>query len=414
MKYRFFFAFLVLIPLCWPTLGHSVDFVSVRGKELIGPKGERFLMKGVNLGNWLVPEGYMFRLIPDSARLIDEAIAELLGREKASQFWKKYLDTYVTEADIRYLGSIGVNSIRIPFNYKLFTNETYLGDSGPDRGFAIFDRVIGWCKKYGLYVVLDMHAAPGGQTGDNIDDGWGYPFLFENEAEQQRTAEIWAAIAKRYRDEPAVLGYDVLNEPIAHYFDVDSLNPKLEPLYRRIDKAIREVDMNHIIFLGGSQWDANFSVFGPPFDRNLVYTFHRYWMNPVQTEIQQYLDFRDRYNVPIYLGESGENTEEWIKQFRQLLDAQAIGWHFWPYKRMKAIQSRIEGASESSLMQIKTPDNYDQIEQYAASSRTSFGDMRKARPKDMAKVEKAFEDMLTNIRFENCVEKAGYRKALGF
>src|SRR5262249_38700169 len=155
--------------------------------------------------------------------------------------------------------------------------------------------------------------------------------------DQRRTAETWVKIAKRYRNEPTVLGYDVLNEPIAPYFDTDRLNPKLEPLYRRIVKAIRDVDPDHVIFLGGAQWDQNFDVFGRPFDSNLAYTFHQYWMKPVEAEVQKFLEFRDRYAVPIYMGESGENSEEWIRQYLQLLDSKRVGWTLWPYKRMRKL-----------------------------------------------------------------------------
>ena len=179
-----------------------------------------------------------------------------------------------------------------------------------------------------------MHAAPGGQTGDNIDDSWGYPFLFESAESQELTVNIWRKIAARYRDEPTVIGYDLLNEPIAHYFDTVSLNPKLEPLYRKIVAGIREVDRNHIIFLGGAQWDTNFKVFGPPFDDKLAYTFHKYWMDVNQQAIQEYLDFRDKYNVPVWMGESGENTDEWIGSFRTLLERNNVGWCFWPYKKL--------------------------------------------------------------------------------
>lgn len=119
-----------------------------------------------------------------------------------------------------------------------------------------------------------MHCAPGGQTGDNIDDSFGYPFLFESPASQLQTIKIWRKLAEIYKDEPIVIGYDLLNEPIAHYFDKDKLNLTLEPLYKRITESIREVDKNHIIFLGGAQWNTNFEPFGPPFDDKLVYISH--------------------------------------------------------------------------------------------------------------------------------------------
>jgi len=99
------------------------------------------------------------------------------------------------------------------------------------------------------------------------------------------------------RNEPAVIGYDLLNEPIAHYFDTALLNPRLEPLYRKIVAGIREVDRKSHHLSGGAQWDTNFKVFGPPFDRKLAYTFHKYWMTVNQDAIQEYLSFRDKYNV---------------------------------------------------------------------------------------------------------------------
>jgi len=275
--HKFFTCFLAL-GLSITALAQNCKFISVKGRSVIGPDGSEFLMKGTNLGNWLVPEGYMFKFTKStSPRLIQELIDELIGPDQAVKFWKQYLESYVTEADIHYLKSIGMNSIRIPFHYKLFTDEYYLGGKGIARGFELMDRVVGWCRKEGLYVILDMHCAPAGQTGDNIDDSYGYPYLFENGESQQLTINIWRTIAKHYANDCTVMGYDLLNEPIAHYFDKAKLNPLLEPLYKKITAAVRESDKNHLIFLGGAQWDSDFKPFGQPFDNKLIYTFHKYW-----------------------------------------------------------------------------------------------------------------------------------------
>jgi hypothetical protein len=217
------------------------------------------------------------------------------------------------------------------------------------------------------------------------------------------TVNLWRKIAARYRNQPAVIGYDLLNEPIAHYFDTASLNPKLEPLYRRIVSGIREVDRNHIIFLGGAQWDGNFKVFGPPFDSKLAYTFHKYWMTVNQDAIQEYLTFRDKYDVPIWMGESGENTDEWIDSFRQLLEAHHVGWCFWPYKKLDAT---------SCPVSINQPEDWSAIVSFADGPRTTFEDVRKHRP-SKAKVEKALSEYLERIKFANCRINQGYLKALG-
>lgn len=384
---------------------HAQNFISSKGKEIIGVDGKPFLMKGTNLGNWLLPEGYMFKFENAvSARLINEAFTELIGPDDTREFWKKYLEFYVTRKDIHYLKSLGMNSIRVPFNYRLFTNENYMGDNDASRGFKYLDSVVKWCKAEGLYVLLDMHAAPGGQTGDNIDDSYGYPFLYESVQSTNLCKKIWRDIAAHYANETTVMGYDLLNEPIPHYLDKEYFNPFLEPLYKELVKAVREVDKNHLIFLGGAQWDSNFKVFGPPFDNKLVYQFHKYWTDTTTDVIQEYIDFRDKYNVPIYCGETGENTDEWVEGFRHTLEKNNIGWHYWPYKKMD---------NTKGIVTFARPENYNAVITYADSTKQNFEAIRNLRPKDITAVKKALQDFLINSRFENCIPNNGYIKALG-
>ncbi len=311
-------------------------------------------------------------------------------------------DNYITREDIKFIKKSGFNSVRVPFNYRLFSSE-----ADPQRlegvGYELLERVVNWCKKEGLYVILDMHAAPGGQTGDNIDDSFGYPFLFENAEDQELTAKIWGKLATRYRNEPTILGYDLLNEPIAHYFDIDYFNPKLEPLYKKITAEIRKTDKNHIIILGGAQWNSNFHIFGEPFDKKLAYTFHIYGNKVEQKAVQQFVEFRDKYNVSMWLGESGENTDEWIKTFKDLLEENQIGWCFWTYKRLNTTRT---------IASIKRPADWDAIVNFSGSPRTGFDEIRKARP-PKEKIEKSLRDYLENVKFNNCQVNDGYLMALG-
>ena len=138
---------LVLFTSSLNLTAQTAKFISVKGKEIIGQDNKPFLIRGTNLGNWLVPEGYMFKFKKvNSQRLINEALTELVGPEEMKLFWKKFQDTYITEADIHFIKASGCNSIRIPFNYKMFTTEDYMGQNNPNRGFELLDRVIGWCK----------------------------------------------------------------------------------------------------------------------------------------------------------------------------------------------------------------------------------------------------------------------------
>ncbi len=347
-----FFLLNAAILLFSSSLWAQKGFVHRQGKQIVDGQGTPLHLRGTNLGNWLEPEGYMFKFVkePQAPREIEDLTRSLLGPTEAENFWHAYRQNYISREDIQFLKKANFNSIRIPLHYKFFL-------PGNDEGFALLDPVVRWASEAGMYVVLDMHCAPGGQTGTNIDDSWGYPWLFESEASQQQLIDIWKRIARHYHDNRAILGYDLLNEPLPPFPQLKKYHDKLEPLYKRVTAGIRSVDSNHVIILGGAAWDGDFSVFGEPFDKNVLYTLHKYWMPPTQESIQQYLDFREKYQVPIWLGESGENNAEWIAAFASLLDKNDIGWAFWPYKKM---------ASDSSIVKFTPPTGWEHIVEYAS------------------------------------------------
>jgi len=400
---------LSLLHSCQP-VGEQQDspkFITINGPDLVAPDGSKFFIQGTNLGNWLNPEGYMFRFRKtNSARLIDQAFRELLGPDFTDQFWKTFKDNYITREDIRYIKSTGVNTIRIPFHYKLFTHEDYMGLTHDQDGFQRLDSLVEWCRESEIYLILDMHDAPGGQTGDNIDDSYGYPWLLVSEPSQQLFVEIWKKIAEHYKNEPVILGYDLLNEPIANYFkeDEEMLNARLEPLYMKATKAIREVDTNHIVLLGGAQWNGNFTVFtDSKFDDNIMYTCHRYWCDTMQANIQDFVDFRDSVNLPIYMGETGENTNEWIAAWTRLMIKNNIGYTYWPYKKM---------GSERGMVTIPTPENWQLVIDFAETPRTTYAEIREARP-DQELARAAMLDFLENCKFKNCTKNPEYIRAMG-
>ncbi len=375
-------------------------FAHTDHKKIVDGSGKPLLIRATNFGNWLVPEGYMwlFEGGPQSPSEIRALVLELLGPEASAEFWQKYRENYVTRADIAMLHRAGFNAVRVPMHYQFF-------ESDDAEGFRLLDRVVGLCRAEGLYVILDMHAAPGGQTGANIDDSAGYPWLFQSPQEQQHLAAIWRRLAKHYRDEPAVLGYDLLNEPIPHFAQLRPLHASLEPVYKQVVQAIREVDTHHIVFLGGAEWDTDFTVFGKPFDRNAVYTFHKYWTAADESVIKPYLEFRERYDVPIWMGESGENTDEWIGKFRETLTKNDVGWSFWPYKKME---------KASAVVSVAPPAGWAKIVEFAKLPRgTAHVEERlKARP-EQAVITRAFAELLENVQLEKCRVNEGYLKALG-
>ena len=396
---KFRLLLLPLLVLAWISQARG-QFAHTEQKQIVDAAGKPLLVRATNLGNWMVPEGYMwlFQDGPQSPGEIRALVLELLGPEGSAAFWQKYRENYVTREDIALLHRAGFNAIRVPLHYNLY-------ESDDAEGFPLLDRLIRWCKAENLYVMLDLHAAPGGQTGTNIDDSIGYPWLYQSPQEQEHLAAIWRRLAAHYHDESAVLGYDLLNEPIPHFPKLAALNPSLEPVYKKVAGEIRKVDTHHILFLGGAQWDSNFSVFGKPFDANVAYTFHKYWTAPDESVLKQYLDFSERHDVPIWLGESGENTDEWIAQFVKALEKNNIGWAFWPYKKM---------GKPSSVVSIIPPADWEKIVEFAKLPRgTGHAEERlKARP-EQETINRAFAELLESVRVQKCRVNEGYLKALG-
>ncbi len=355
------------------------DFIRVVDKGFVDEQGQPFYPHGTNLGNWLNPEGYMFGLkgAASSARTIDALFEQGVGPFETREFWKEFKETYITEADIQFIASTGANVVRVPFHYRLFTAEDYLGESSVAEGFQYLDRVIGWCRKANLHVILDMHDCPGGQTGDNIDDSAGYPWLFEDARAQALYTDIWVQIAQRYRDEPVVFAYELMNEPIPHYMDNQAdLKVRMVDLCEKVTKAIRTVDATHVILWPGANWNVDFSMWkGEPEDPQVAFTCHRYEFNVPPDHVPGILDFiakRDYLHRPFVMGETGHNHYKWIGSMADQLKEANIGLIAWPYKMM-------EGKGQS-FVSFPQPEGWQAIRDFSGTNRTTFAAIRAARP----------------------------------
>lgn len=331
-------------------------WVRAEGTRLVNGRGENLLLRGVGLGSWLLPEGYMWKLpeAGDRPRRIERLVEDLIGPDEAAAFWASYRERYVAEADIRRIAEEGFNSVRVPFNARMLLEGETNARGYNETALGWLDRVVEWCRRWKLYVILDMHGAPGGQTGANIDDSErDVPELFVREECRQAAVDMWRMLAERYRNEWIVAGYDLLNEPLPDYHG--AYNDQVEPLYRDMIRAIREVDDRHLVILEGVHWATDFSVFTEPLDGNVLYQFHKYWNNPDTESIRRYLDFRDRWNVPVFMGEGGENDLDWYAGAFRLFEDHGVGWNFWTWKKMDTMNSPCS---------IRRPDGWEELAAY--------------------------------------------------
>lgn len=312
--------------------------VHIRDGRLFDHFGHVLRLEGVGLNGWLLPEGYMFNSFKgiDRPRRFYAWTESLIGKGESDRFWEAFRRRFITEKDIEAIKEMGFNSVRLPFDYGVVfePSEEKVRLSVRKEGLDLIDRLIGWCKKHQLYVILDLHGAPGGQTGANIDNSrHDQPELFTNRLYREQTVYIWRYLADRYKDEPWVAAYDLLNEPLPEWFK--QYNHELVPLYREIIEAIRSVDPDHLISLEGVHWATDVSVFDRPLDQKVLLQFHKYWSPFDLKAVKPYLDLARRWHVPLYMGEGGEHHLLWysgaFKLYRQL----DMSWCFWSYKKIE-------------------------------------------------------------------------------
>lgn len=356
--------FFISITFLCSSCVHSdkTGYIHARGTAIVDGSGQGILLRGMGFGGWMVMEPYMMNL-SESAKAgqhsILAGIDELVGPDNRETFHEAWLENFCTGADIAALKQAGFNSLRLPLHYNLFTlpveDEPVTGENTwLEKGFLLTDRVLQWCAEHEIYLILDLHAAPGGQGDDaNISDyDASKPSLWESGANRDKTVTLWRKLAERYADEPWIGGYDLINETNR---DLGPGNRPLKELYDRIITAVRVVDRNHILFIEGNWFANDHSGLWPFEDDNVALSFHRYWCDNSVESIQPFLDLREQYKVPLYMGESGENSIMWYHAARTLLEDHNIGWAWWTWKKFR---------SDSGVYSVSPPAGYDDLRRY--------------------------------------------------
>ncbi|WP_200975809.1 glycoside hydrolase family 5 protein [Echinicola sp. 20G] len=353
------------------------------GTKVVNTSGEEVILRAVGLGGWLLQEGYM--LNPNGSdigtqwQMKKAYYDEGLTFEEVASFYQNWRDNFITQADINDIASMGFNAVRLPMHYELFftSEQRYLrnqviqspekideyisglsnwmdqGDlfRSPDEleGIKVIDRLLDWCGEKNMYVILDLHAAPGGQgTDSNIADILVKNDLWNRKDNKGRliyqdvTLKLWEMLARRYIKDDRIAFYDLINEPN----NVPS-NLPIHNLFESLINRIRSLGDTHLIMIEGNEWGNNYDHMVPiafSQNQNLIYNAHRYWIpveedtvpdpNPNQiNRIVNLIAFREKWNVPVWVGETGENNPQWLKQNIKKLEQANIGWCHWTYKR---------------------------------------------------------------------------------
>ena len=293
-----------------------LSFIHTSGTHFVDDNNKPVVLKGCNLGNWLLNEMWMFGGCiegRDEVQML-ATMDRRFGSERTKQLMDVYRSGYITDRDFESIRSLGFNVVRLPIDYRLLQSDEPPYALKPEA-FRWIDRAVELAEGAGIYIILDLHSAPGGQSTDQCTGEAGQNKLWGSPVNQQRTVDLWRAIAARYHDRSNVAAYDLLNEPYAdHRADV---KPALRKLMSELYTAIREVGDQHVVFYPGSLGEYP-SFYGNPhatgltnvaftehfypglFGDKVVFEGHRQTLGETVPARQYWLD---HIETPYYIGE---------------------------------------------------------------------------------------------------------------
>ncbi len=322
------------------------DFLRVEGTDLVNQRGEVVILRGVNLGGWMIQENWMCPIKGEDGGWANldtlEVLESRFTEEQVQTLFDTYQDNWITENDLNIIANTGANVVRVPFWYRNFMKDaegTWITEN-PDEnpGFKRLDWIIEQAGERGMYVILDMHGCPGGQSLNHSSGTLNKNELYSNETYQNTMKELWVAIASRYKDEPAVAAYDIMNEPQNNEqkWEYDNYyNPWLEEswelsneIYEKMVAAVREVDTRHVITVEGIWSASNLPDPAALGWYNMMYQIHVYTDNLTSFErsLKVLYESMKKYGVAGYVGEFS-NMDAF-----SVVEKYGISWTLWSYK----------------------------------------------------------------------------------
>jgi endoglucanase len=349
------------------------NWLKVSGDQIINQKGDTVFLRGFGLGGMLHMENFIDGYAGNE-QTMRQGLLDVLGEEKYKLFFDNFMKSYFTEPDAEYIHSLGLNLIRIPINYHLFEDDMNPGVI-KEEAFEHLDRVIELCARNQIYTIIDLHALPGFQNQHWHSDNPTHRALFWDHKDfQDRALHLWEVIAARYKDQPWVAGYDLINEP------GDPTGKRVFPYYKRLREAIMKIDPNHILFLEGDRYATDFDMFTEIWD-NVVYTNHDYAIpgfihggdypgytrgrfinrDTLESDFLKKSEFMFSHKVPTWVGEFGpvytgipekdEMRYQILKDQLAYFDKYKVSWCIWLYKDL-GLQAILMQGDDTPYMKL--------------------------------------------------------------
>jgi Cellulase (glycosyl hydrolase family 5) len=266
----------------------------------VDARGNPVQLRGVNLGNWLLIEPWMLKWydIPDQHTIL-RTLQDRFGKPFEQSFLRRYRDAYIGPSDFDRIRQMGFNCVRLPIDYRLLVDDA--GQFKPDEvAYREIDFAIQQCERARLYVILDLHAAPGGQSDQMHTGQAGQNQLWSDPAMQDLTVEVWKRLAARYKSRGVIAALDLLNEPWGDH--KSDIRPQLDAMVARLYLAVRSTGNAHVVLLPGA-FTTGIAHYGLLQDRgfdNAAFTDHFYpGLFTTPANVQSVRAFLD-YFIPAY------------------------------------------------------------------------------------------------------------------
>lgn len=306
---------------------HPEMYLHTSGRSLCNPAGTCVQLRGVNLGGWLVTEGWMNGQTDNGGRFALEQLEARFGAKSAAQLMSIWQNNWITAADLDLLKQNGFNLLRVPFSWRNLQDAkgNWIKDATGNINFTRFDWIVNQAAARGMYVIFDLHVWQGQQQS--------YSAISKSDstaiAQQKKAAALWSALAQHFRGVGTIAAFDLINEPTGCPGDV---------LQTTLYNAVRAQDPARVVIVESVAYAG---IPNRPWS-NFIWSAH-YPTTSAATTVESQLQTFDTntgialypsIQVPIYIGEmkAPQDNATSAAELATALNTRGYPWSVWTYK----------------------------------------------------------------------------------